>query len=78
MHFVRTNPLIALLALMSTAVVFSVCISDEGSGNDGDFILNTYTGADVIGGETIAFDELVARDDHPTLMNFWAGNLQRR
>jgi thiol-disulfide isomerase/thioredoxin len=58
---------------MSASIIFSAC-SSGGSGNEGDFVLNTYTGADEIGAESISFNELVANEDRPILLNFWAGN----
>jgi thiol-disulfide isomerase/thioredoxin len=63
-----------VLALLSASVIFSACSSDTGSRNAGGFVLNTYTGADELGAESISFDELVANEDRPILLNFWAGN----
>jgi cytochrome c biogenesis protein CcmG, thiol:disulfide interchange protein DsbE len=74
MNLLRTRPVLIVTMLMTVAIALSACSSDSGSGNDGDFVINTYTGADVIGGDTIAFDELAANDERPILLNFWAGN----
>jgi len=70
----RYKPTLALLVLMSLTVVLSTCSTPENSGNDGDFTFSTYTGADEVGGTSIVFDELVASDDRPILLNFWASN----
>ena len=74
MHFLRPKSVLIVLALLSASVIFSACSSGTGSGNEGDFVLNTYTGADELGAESISFDELVANEDRPILLNFWAGN----
>ena len=74
MHLLRPKSVLIVLALLSASVIFSACSSDTGSGDDGDFVLNTYTGADEIGAESISFNELVANEDRPILLNFWAGN----
>jgi cytochrome c biogenesis protein CcmG/thiol:disulfide interchange protein DsbE len=73
MHLLRSRSALIVLALMSASIIFSAC-SSGGSGNEGDFVLNTYTGADEIGAESISFNELVANEDRPILLNFWAGN----
>jgi thiol-disulfide isomerase/thioredoxin len=70
----RNKPTLAMLVLMSLTVVLSACSTPENSGNDGDFTFSTYTGADEVGGTSIVFDELVASDDRPILLNFWASN----
>jgi thiol-disulfide isomerase/thioredoxin len=59
---------------MFVAIALSACSSDEGSGDDGDFVLNIYTGASEVGGDAVVFDELIANDDRPILLNFWASN----
>ena len=74
MHLLRTKSALIVLVLMSASILFSACSSDSGSGDEGDFVLNTYTGADEIGAESISFDELVANEERPILLNFWAGN----
>ena len=74
MHLLRSRSSLIVLALMSAAVIFSACSFDGESGNEGDFVLSIYTGADEIGAESISFDELVANEDRPILLNFWAGN----
>jgi len=74
MHLLRSRSALIVLALMSASIIFSACSSGGGSGNEGDFVLNIYTGADVIGAESISFDELVANEDRAILLNFWAGN----
>ena len=74
MHLLRPKSVLIVLALLSASVIFSACSSDTGSRNAGGFVLNTYTGADELGAESISFDELVANEDRPILLNFWAGN----
>ncbi|MEE8045564.1 MAG: TlpA disulfide reductase family protein [Dehalococcoidia bacterium] len=78
MRLFRTKPVYIALTLMSVLVVLTACSSGDGSvkdsGDDGDFVLNIYTGASEVGGDKIAFDELIANDDRPILLNFWAGN----
>ena len=59
---------------MMTAIVFSACSSTDPSSNDGDFTFTTYTGSEELGGTSIVFDELVASEDRPILLNFWASN----
>ncbi len=70
----RTRTFKFLVLLSSLVFVLGACTSDKGSGNEGDFVLNMYFGADEVGGESIGFDELIAREDRPILLNFWAGN----
>jgi thiol-disulfide isomerase/thioredoxin len=65
------------MVVMSAIFVISACNSGDGarsSGSEGDFVLNTYTGSSEIGGTSVAFDELVANEDRPILLNFWASN----
>ncbi len=62
------------LLLLSVTIVFAACNAGEDSGNNGDFVINIYTGADEVGVQSISFDELVANEDRPILLNFWAGN----
>ncbi len=73
MHHFRTKSVLIVFAIASIAGIFSACSSDSGSGNEGDFILNTYAGADEVGGESISFDKLIANEERPILLNFWAG-----
>jgi thiol-disulfide isomerase/thioredoxin len=68
------NRLTLLLTLAALSIILTVCSSSGSSGNEGDFVINLYTGSDEIGAESISFDELVAREDRPILLNFWAGN----
>lgn len=70
----RTKTFQILFLLTSLTFILAACSSDKGSGNEGDFILNMYFGADEVGGESIAFDDLIAREDRPIMLNFWAGN----
>lgn len=70
----RTKTFQILFLLTSLTFILAACSSDKGSGNEGDFVLNMYRGADEVGGETIGFDDLIAREDRPILLNFWAGN----
>ncbi|MCZ6538376.1 MAG: TlpA disulfide reductase family protein [Chloroflexi bacterium] len=70
----RTKTFQILLLVSALAFVLAACNSDAGSGDQGDFVLNLYNGASEVGGETVAFDELVAREGRPILLNFWAGN----
>lgn len=74
MHLIRSKSAYLWLSLFALVFVLAACSSDEGSGEDGDFVLNLYTGGDEIGGESITFDELIAQDDRPILLNFWASN----
>ena len=70
----RTRTFQILFLLASLTFVLAACSSDKASGNEGDFTLNMYVGADEVGGESIGFDDLIAREDRPILLNFWAGN----
>lgn len=63
---------VALLPVIVFAL--AACNSGSGSGNSGDFVLNAYTGTDELGAESIGFDQLVAQENRPILLNFWAGN----
>ena len=70
----RTKSFQILFLLVSLTFVLAACSSDRRSGNDGDFVLNMYGGADEVGGDSVAFDDLIARENRPILLNFWAGN----
>ena len=70
----RTKTFQILFLLTSLTFILAACSSDKGSGNEGDFVLNMYFGADEVGGESIGFDDLIAREDRPIMLNFWAGN----
>jgi len=74
MRKLRYKSVLPVLLLMSAVFVLSACSPPENSGNDGDFTFSVYTGADVLGGNSIVFDELVASEDRPILLNFWASN----
>jgi thiol-disulfide isomerase/thioredoxin len=67
------NHLVILLSV-SVIVLLSACGTDERSVNDRDFVLNIYTGEGEIGSKSIAFDKLVANENRPILLNFWANN----
>jgi thiol-disulfide isomerase/thioredoxin len=60
--------------LMSVFAVITACSSDEYPGGDDDFEINIYTGEDVVGATKIRFNELVASEERPILLNFWASN----
>ena len=70
----RTKTFQILILFASLTFVLAACSSDRGSGDEGDFVLNMYRGANEVGGESIGFDDLIAREDRPILLNFWAGN----
>lgn len=70
----RTRSIPILFILLALVVVLSACNSDQGSGNEGDFVLNAYGGMSEIGGESVALDEIIAREDRLIILNFWAGN----
>ena len=67
------NHLVILLSV-SVIVLLSACGTNERSVNDRDFVLNIYTGEGEIGSKSIAFDKLVANENRPILLNFWANN----
>ena len=73
MQLPRINRLVLLLALASLSIIIASCSTSEAPG-DGDFVLNLYTGANEVGANSISFNELVANEDRPILLNFWAGN----
>lgn len=68
----KTSQILILFSVLVFAV--AACSSDKASGEQGDFILNMYVGAEEVGGQSVAFDELIAREDRPIMLNFWAGN----
>jgi thiol-disulfide isomerase/thioredoxin len=68
------NHLLVMLLSVSVIVLLSACGTNERSMNDRDFVLNIYTGESEIGSKSIAFDELVANENRPILLNFWANN----
>jgi thiol-disulfide isomerase/thioredoxin len=68
------NHLLVMLLSVSVIVLLSACSTNERSMNDRDFVLNIYTGESEIGSKSIAFDELVANENRPILLNFWANN----
>jgi len=70
----QMKPIFAMLLLMSAFVVISACSTSEISSDDGDFTFNTYSGADVVGDSSVSFDQLVANEGRPVLLNFWASN----
>ena len=74
MQLSSINRLTLILALASLSILLTACSTGERSGNEGDFVLDFYTGADEVGGESISFDEIVANEDRPILLNFWAAN----
>ena len=69
---IKTSQTLILLAVLMFAL--AACSSDKASGEEGDFVLNMYVGAEEVGGQSVAFDELIAREDRPIMLNFWAGN----
>jgi thiol-disulfide isomerase/thioredoxin len=60
--------------VMAGALIFSACSPAPEPVEDGNFILSVYTGEDVVGATSIGFDELMAKDGRPVLLNFWASN----
>jgi thiol-disulfide isomerase/thioredoxin len=76
MLLTRSKPIFMVLALMSVAVVFSACSSSSGgnSDDDGGFVIKLYTGENEIGAESIGFKDLIANEERPILLNFWASN----
>jgi thiol-disulfide isomerase/thioredoxin len=60
--------------MFSLAIIATACSSGKGSGEEGDFVLNLYTESGEIAGDSVVFDELIASDDRPILLNFWASN----
>ena len=69
---IKTSQTLILFAVLVLAL--AACSSDKASGEEGDFVLNLYVGAEEVGGQSVAFDELIAREDRPIMLNFWAGN----
>ena len=53
--------------------MFAACGTGEQPGTEGNFVLNLDTETSEISEKSIDFDELVANDDRPILLNFWAG-----
>jgi thiol-disulfide isomerase/thioredoxin len=76
MSLTRSKPILFVLILLSIAVVFSACSTNPAgnSDEDGGFVINLYTGESEIGAKTIGFDDLVANEERPILLNFWASN----
>jgi thiol-disulfide isomerase/thioredoxin len=74
MRHSRTKSILILLAMFSLAIIATACSTGKGSGEEGDFVLNLYTESGEITGDSVVFDELVANDDRPILLNFWASN----
>ncbi|MDA1280945.1 MAG: TlpA disulfide reductase family protein [Chloroflexi bacterium] len=72
----RTRSSVVFIFVAFVIVALTACSSDKGSGASGDFVLNTYNSvsAEHLGSETVSFDALIAREDRPILLNFWAGN----
>jgi thiol-disulfide isomerase/thioredoxin len=61
---------------MSIAIVFSACgsSSNEASDDEGGFVINLYSGENEIGAKSIGFKDLIANEERPILLNFWANN----
>ena len=74
MQLSSINRLTLLLALASLSTLLTACSTGERSSNEGDFVLDFYTGTDEVGRESISFDEIIAKEDRPILLNFWAAN----
>ena len=70
---IKTSQTLILFAVLVLAL--AACSSDKASGEEGDFVLTVYVGAEEVGGQSVAFDELIAREDRPIMLNFWAGNV---
>jgi thiol-disulfide isomerase/thioredoxin len=74
MQLSSINRLTLLLALVSLSTLITACSTGERYSNEGDFVLDFYSGTDEVGRESISFDEIIAKEDRPILLNFWAAN----
>ena len=60
--------------MVSLMPLLSHCSTDKPSADDGDFIINIYTGEEETGSKSISFNKLIAQEKRPILLNFWANN----
>ena len=74
MNLLRTKSVVYLLVIVSAAFVFSACTAAEVPAADGDFVISIYTGEEIVGANSVSFDELIANEERPILLNFWASN----
>ncbi len=74
MPIIRSQALLITLLLVTLIILLSHCSTDKPSTDDGDFILNIYTGEKEAGSKSIAFNKLIAQEERPILLNFWANN----
>jgi thiol-disulfide isomerase/thioredoxin len=74
MPIIRSQALLITLLLVTLIILLSHCSTDKPSTDDGDFILNIYTGENHTGSKSIAFNKLIAQEKRPILLNFWANN----
>ncbi len=74
MPIIRSQAFLITLLLVTLMTLLSHCSTDKPSTDDGDFILNIYTGEKEAGSKSIAFNELIAQEKRPILLNFWANN----
>ena len=50
MQLPKINRLVLLLTFASLSIILTACSSGVSSGNEGDFVLDLYTGAGEVGG----------------------------
>ncbi|MBH65080.1 MAG: hypothetical protein CL784_00995 [Chloroflexi bacterium] len=62
-----------VILLLVAVTMLAACSKDEESGTKGNFVLNLYVETFDTNETSIDFDELVANDNRPILLNFWAG-----
>ena len=74
MQLSSINRLTLLIALASLSTLITACSTGERYSNEGDFVIDFYSGTDEVGRESISFDEITAKEDRPILLNFWAAN----
>jgi len=74
MKSIRTKSVLYLLTVLTVVAVFSACSASVDPLEEGDFVISVYTGEEIAGAKSVGFDELIAQDGRPVLLNFWASN----
>ena len=73
MNKLRSRLLLTGLLVIATLVITINCRFEENEYRKGDFDLYLYTGSEEIGAEVMNFEDFIANEYRPVVLNFWAG-----
>ena len=73
MKKLRSRLLLTSFLVIATLVITINCRSEETTYKKGDFDLYLYSGADEIGADVMNFEDFMASEYRPVVLNFWAG-----